>query len=29
MSIEQAKKWAEKNLSGDEYCQIFGEPEEA
>lgn len=28
MSAEGARKWAERKLSADEYCKIFGEPEE-
>lgn len=28
LSIEEAKEWAEENLSGDEYEYIFGEVEE-
>ncbi len=28
MSDEEAREWAEKKLSADEYCKIFGEPEE-
>lgn len=29
MTIEQAKSWAEEHLDGDEYIEIFGEPEAA
>lgn len=28
MTEQQARKWAERNLSADEYIEIFGEPEE-
>lgn len=28
MTYEEAQKWAEKHLDGDEYISIFGEPEE-
>ena len=29
MTVEEARKWAEDNLSGDEYEEIFGPVEEA
>lgn len=29
MTLEEAMEWAERNLSGEEYIKIFGEPEEA
>lgn len=28
LSYEDAKKWAEEHLSGEAYCEIFGEPDE-
>jgi len=28
LSYEEAKKWAEANLDGDEYIAVFGDPEE-
>ena len=28
MSYKEAQKWAEDHLDGDEYCEIFGEPDE-
>lgn len=28
MTYEEAQKWAEKHLDGDEYIRIFGDPEE-
>lgn len=28
MAYDQAQKWAEEHLTGDEYITIFGEPEE-
>lgn len=28
ISYEEAQKWAEEHLSGEEYIEIFGEPEE-
>jgi len=28
MAYDQAQKWAEEHLTGDEYIAIFGEPEE-
>ena len=28
LSEEGAREWAEKKLSAEEYCKIFGEPEE-
>lgn len=28
ISYEKAQKWAEDHLDGDEYCEIFGEPDE-
>ena len=28
LSDREAKEWAEKKLSAEEYCKIFGEPEE-
>ena len=28
LSDKEAKEWVEKKLSADEYCKIFGEPEE-
>ena len=28
LSIDEAKEWAEKHLSGDEYIEIFGEVKE-
>lgn len=28
ITIEQAKEWAEKRLSGDEYVKLFGEVQE-
>ena len=29
LTIAEAQEWAEENLDGDEYSEIFGEPEEA
>ena len=29
VSMERAKDWAEENLDGDTYIEIFGEPEES
>ena len=28
LSFKEAQEWAEKHLDGDEYCDIFGEPDE-
>ena len=28
LTFKEAQKWAEKHLDGDEYCEIFGEPDE-
>lgn len=28
ITYEKAQKWAEDHLDGDEYCEIFGEPDE-
>lgn len=28
LTYEEARTWAEEHLDGDEYCAIFGEPEE-
>lgn len=28
MTYKEAQKWAEEYLDGDEYCEIFGEPDE-
>lgn len=28
MTYKEAQKWAEDHLDGDEYCEIFGEPDE-
>lgn len=28
MTFNEAQEWAEKHLDGDEYCEIFGEPDE-
>lgn len=28
MTFKEAQEWAEKHLDGDEYCEIFGEPDE-
>ena len=28
LSFEKAREWAEENLDGDDYLEIFGEPEE-
>lgn len=28
LSLTDARAWAEKHLDGDEYCAIFGDPEE-
>ena len=28
MTFNEAQEWAEKRLDGDEYCEIFGEPDE-
>ena len=29
LTESEAKEWAEGHLSGEKYCEIFGEPEEA
>lgn len=29
LTYKQAQEWAEKHLDGDEYCAIFGEPDES
>lgn len=29
LTIEEAKEWAETHCSADNYCEIFGKPEEA
>ena len=29
ITYEQAQKWSEENLDRDEYCAIFGEPDES
>ena len=29
MTYKEAQEWAEKHLDGDEYCEIFGEPDES
>jgi hypothetical protein len=29
LTVDEAKEWAEENLTGEEYIKIFGEPEEA
>jgi hypothetical protein len=28
MTFKEAQEWAEKHLDGDDYCDIFGEPDE-
>ena len=28
LTFKEAQKWAEEHLDGDEYCKIFGEPNE-
>ena len=28
LTFKEAQKWAEDHLDGDEYCEIFGEPDE-
>lgn len=28
LTYKEAQKWAEEHLDGDEYCEIFGEPDE-
>lgn len=28
LTYKEAQKWAEDHLDGDEYCEIFGEPDE-
>lgn len=28
MTFKEAQKWAEEHLDGDDYCAIFGEPDE-
>lgn len=28
LTFAEAQKWAEERLDGDEYCEIFGEPDE-
>ena len=28
LTFKEAQEWAEKHLDGDEYCAIFGEPDE-
>lgn len=28
LTYKEAQEWAEKHLDGDEYCEIFGEPDE-
>lgn len=28
LTFKEAQEWAEKHLDGDEYCEIFGEPDE-
>lgn len=28
LTFKEAQKWAEEHLDGDEYCEIFGEPDE-
>jgi hypothetical protein len=28
LTFAEAQEWAEKHLDGDEYCEIFGEPDE-
>lgn len=28
MTFKEAQEWAEKHLDGDDYCAIFGEPDE-
>ena len=29
MTYAEAQKWAEEHLDGDDYCEIFGEPDES
>ena len=29
LTYKEAQEWAEKHLDGDEYCAIFGEPDES
>lgn len=29
MTYKEAQKWAEEHLDGDDYCEIFGEPDES
>lgn len=29
LTVDEAKEWAEENLTGEEYIKAFGEPEEA
>lgn len=29
MTYTEAQKWTEEHLDGDEYCEIFGEPDES
>lgn len=29
LTYMEAQEWAEKHLDGDEYCEIFGEPDES
>lgn len=29
LTFKEAQKWAEEHLDGDEYCEIFGEPDES
>lgn len=29
LTYREAQKWAEEHLDGDEYCEIFGEPDES
>lgn len=29
LTFKEAQEWAEKHLDGDEYCAIFGEPDES
>lgn len=29
MTYAEAQKWTEEHLDGDEYCEIFGEPDES
>ena len=28
MTFKEAQEWAEEHLDGDDYCEIFGEPDE-